>query len=64
MNIDVTATDGDRTWSEKFGRVASAVVQDGVLSITSYRTGRHVNEEPELVSMFSPGAWHSWRAID
>lgn len=61
MNIDVTATDGDRTWSEKFTDIYSVEVVSGSLVIRrDIMRGRAL-----LVSAaFAPGMWHSWRRTD
>ena len=66
MNIDVTATDGDRTWSEKFTDIDSVEVVSGSLVIRRdiVRGRVRVGENLAVSAAFAPGMWHSWRRTD
>lgn len=80
MNIDVTATDGDRTWSEKFTDVIEVNVNEDMHPGALYVSVDHgksagvkkfrgdtyitVEKQPRIEAVFAPGAWHSWRRTD
>lgn len=80
MNIDVTATDGDHTWSEKFTDVIEVNVNEdmhlGALYVSvdhgksagpkKFRGDTYITVEkrPRLEAVFAPGSWHSWRRTD
>lgn len=71
MNIDVTATDGDRTWSEKFTDVTKVnmsreghaiIMGDDEIIAFDPGAGTKYGDHTVLAS-FAPGSWHSWRQI-
>jgi len=80
MNIDVTATDGERTWSEKFTDVTEVNVNDdtrpGMLEVwvdhgknatmKEFRGDTYITVEkrPQLEAVFALRSWHSWRRTD